>query len=521
MHSKKRSTVVFIAAMLMAASFSLCQKGPREVTTSSGETVATPDETPIEFEKIEAEGKELPKPPKVYVGEWKEKGPEPKAFLDAMETFKKKTYKEALEKFSAFVKDDPTNYRAAESRLQMARCHYQLSEFDEALDVLTKFLESKPGLIWEARVMTTLAELYLTLPYSGYERDDKVYYNYDDREGEYRYMSDENRDTAVSFREKARLAYMALLAAPKAKRGSSPGDDLKAEAVANNFSMVDTIENMFWSHYDRCPPAEPLDPPEPGSVHDPDWTTREKILFLLDEVKVFNQGRKDEHPEAWAGFKKTLFLMRFPKCATREYMKKEEKLRKEWEKKHKDELDPKPFDHPRYEPPDELNPLKIISSVIKNYPDDSDADLYFATKGRVYEGRNEFLDAKKLYEKFLEKYPKSRWVDDARSSLHAMQHPSLEGRTDAIGYPGEDDFLTIYSRNVKNVDIAIYEIDLPKILQKSSVLNKPHANFTDTTSYFKDFKAAKKYCKKKVHELSHVTRDKGDHVSVYERKKLP
>ncbi|MFH1435325.1 MAG: MG2 domain-containing protein, partial [Pseudomonadota bacterium] len=519
MHSKKRSLAVFLTAAFIAASFSLCQKGPREVTTSMESVVV--DETPIEFDVAADEGRELPRPPKLYVGDWMKKGEKPQEFEKAQNDFEKKTYKTALEKYAAFVKDDPANYWAAESRIQMARCHYQLSEFDEALDALLKFLESKPGLLWEARVMATLSDLYLTLPYSGYERDGKVYYNYEDREGEYRTMSDENRDTAVSFREKARLAYMALLAAPAAKRGASPGDDLKAEAVTNNLIMVETIENMYWTHHDRCPPAEPLDPPAPGSVHDPDWTTREKILFLLDEVNVFNQGRNDRHPEAWAGFKKALFLMRFSECAPAAWLKKEEKERKQWDEKHKDAFDPDPYRGKVWEPPDALHPVKILSGVIKKYPDDQDTDLFFATKGRALEGRGKFIEAKKVYEKFLEKFPKSKWEDDVQSSLHEMQRPKLETSTDGIGYSGEDDVLTIYTTNIKKVDITIYEIDLPKILMKSKVLKKPYANFSDTYSTFKDFKGAKKYCKKKVRELSYTTRDRGDYLSVYGKIKLP
>jgi uncharacterized protein YfaS (alpha-2-macroglobulin family) len=272
---------------------------------------------------------------------------------------------------------------------------------------------------------------------------------------------------------------------------------------------------------DRCPPSEPLDPPKPGSIYNPGWTPREKVLFLLDEAPTFNQGRSDRHPESWAGFKKALFLMRFPECPTAEWMKKDEKEREAWNEKHKDEFDPPPYEATPYKQPAGLDPLEILQKIQKDYPDDRDADLYFATQGRVLEGRNEYVKARKIYDQFLEKYAKSKWTDDVKASLHDMQHPALSVSSDEVSYPREEDALSLSSRNIKDLEIGIYEIDLPKVLKKNKQLKDPHTDFTDTYGHFKDFKGAKKYLKKKAASLSYTTRDKGDFRWVSGRKKLP
>ena len=91
---------------------------------------------------------------------------------------------------------DKKSYWVPHATFQMARCHFLLSEYDEALATIEKFIEGKPGLLWEARAKVHLSSLFHALPTYGYERNDKVYYNYEHHEGEYRYMYDENRDIA-------------------------------------------------------------------------------------------------------------------------------------------------------------------------------------------------------------------------------------------------------------------------------------------------------------------------------------
>jgi uncharacterized protein YfaS (alpha-2-macroglobulin family) len=520
MHPKRRSLVVFIAVLLVSASFTLCQKGVKKGASTAGKEV-TLDQSPLKFEMKSPEGKELPRPPEVYVGDWKPKGEKPGLYTKAEGEFEKKKYKSALDLFEELTQKEPRNYWAAGSRLEMARCHYQLSQFDEALELLKSFIDSKPGLIWEARTMTVLSELLLTLPYYGYEKGGKVSYNYDVREGEYKYMSDENREEAVSYREKARLAYIGLLGAPQEKRGAAPGDDLKLEAIVSSFTLLEIFEQQYWLLSDRCPPAKPLDPPAKGSMYDPGWTPREKALFLMDEIAEFNRGRSDRHPEAWAGFKKALFLVRYPECPPKEWSQEREKTSGEWSEKHKDEFDPPAYLWPVYEPPEELSPLKIIGKVIKNYPGDEEADLYLATKGRILESLSEYVKAKGVYEEFLEKFGKSKWEDDALSSLHEMQHPALSASGDSVGYPGQDDVLYLSTRNIPEVRVDIYEIDLPAIVKKPSVLSEPYADFSNTYSCFKDFKGARKQLKKKVGELVYKTRDQGDYRWVSGKAKLP
>jgi tetratricopeptide (TPR) repeat protein len=332
MHSKRRfyASMRFFSVLIVASAFTLCQKGGQ--TGSTAKVII--DKKAVTFEAYEAGSKDLPMPPKVYIGPWEARGDEPDLYKKGKKSEDKKKYKTAVEQYAEFIEKNPKNFYVPDATLRMARCHYQLSEFDQALEALGAFLDSKPGLLWEARTMTTLSELYLALPYAGYERSGKIYYNYDEREGEYKYMSDENRDEAVSFREKVRLAYIALLGAPVAKRGSQPDDDLKDEAVVNSFQLVEVLQQSYWEHYDRCPPQKPLDPPPTSAIYDPGWSEREKVLFLLDEIPLFNKGRSDRHPEAWAGFKKALYLMRYPECAPEEWTKKQSEAYDKWSEKH-------------------------------------------------------------------------------------------------------------------------------------------------------------------------------------------
>jgi tetratricopeptide (TPR) repeat protein len=458
MKNKTRSISHFVLVIAVAASFALCQKGgPPPALPAGGEEAAmqkgeavTPDEGKTNGKEGKKDEKKILTLPEVYVGPWKAKGEQPDLFKKAEKEFEKKNYKAALGKYEELVKSDPTNYWTARAKLQEAVCHFQLGENDEALDVLTALLGSKPGLLWEARAMIVLAELYRALPYYGYEREGRVYYNQEVREGEYKYMDQEHRELSTGYREKARVALLALLSAPADKRGAAEGDDLKAELIANSFSLVESFEGYYsGTLYDPCPPSAPKDPPAKGSAYDQGWTDREKALFLLNEIPDVNEGRSDTHPAAWALFTKTLFLMRYPKCASAEWMKKNDEEYKQWSEKHKDELDPPQYRPTPYKPPADMDPLEIIGKVIAGYPDDKDADLYMATKGRVLESREEFVAAKKVYEEFLQKFKKSPWEDDVKSSLHQIEHPTLSPYGKQVSYAQEEDVIDIYSRNVK------------------------------------------------------------------------
>jgi len=483
-----------------------------------------------------------PGPPKAYVGPWKQKGDKPAKLLGAEKSFEEKNYKQALEAYEAFVEQSPDGFWVPHAKFQSARCHYLLSEYDEALDLLTTFVESKPGLLWEARARQHLASLFHALPTYGYEKDDKVTYNYENHEGEYRYMYEENRDIAIGHLETARLDYIAILAAGQDERGATAGDDIGLEAVDVDFLLIRDIDERFWNKGDACPP-DVQDPPKPDAAYDPEWTPREKTLYLLDEIPRLNEGRTDAHPAAWAGFKKALFLMRYPECPTAEWQEKvaadreawESKQREAWEDKTKkpakdisidvilEDLKEPDFVAPRWNPGKDLDPMAILDGLLEKHAGDRHEDLYEATRGKVLEGRGEYLSAMKVYEEFLAKHPKSPWASDVKNAIFGIEAPYLYPSAQEFTYRGDEARLGVNSRNHKTVDVGIYEVDFPSIMKRKANLDDPYTRFTDLDSMLVNFKGAAKTLKKgsMVWSTTYKTKDKGDHRSVYGYVDLP
>ncbi len=473
-----------------------------------------------------------PEPPLVYRGPWEDDQGKPEALVTAEAEFEKKNYETALDGYRSFMGKNPKSHWVPHATFQMSRCHYQRSEYDDALEVVSAFIAAKPGTLWEARARIVLSSLYLALPTYGYEMGETITYDYEHREGEYRYLGEENQAKAIAALEDARLAYVSLVKKTPGETGASPEDDLGLEAVDAVFLLIRDIDSSSWDKYDPCPPNEPVVLPDPSGRYDPSWVTRQKLLYLFEDVKAMNAGREDTHPVAWAGFKKALFLMHYPECAPAGWLKESQKAneafekskRAEWEKKTGkpsadlslahvlDDLDAEDMQAQRFDPGSALDPLAIVDALMKAHPGDPHIELYEATRGRIMEGRGEYLAAEKVYEKFLAKHPESPWAGDVEQSLHSMRKKSLGlDPGNDVTYPGQDARVTFVTRNLDEVQVDVYAVDLASMALSGKLLKDPYSSFTDVMSSISDFEGARKTLKKKVFDTTVKTGDAGDY----------
>ncbi|MBM4388502.1 MAG: hypothetical protein FJ088_12225, partial [Deltaproteobacteria bacterium] len=386
-----------------------------------------------------------------------------------------------------------------------ARSKIFLQEFDQALETIDNFISGKPGLYFEALAGIELSKIYRQLPYYGFRRDGKIFYNQEDREGEYVYLWHENFDKSVELRESARLKLIAVIRDPgKCIAGT---DDYRLTAIQNNLDLAELLMSTN-NVYDGYPPAEDIVPPKQDETYLPEWHPRKKILFLFDEAVAFNSGRADKHVEAQSKFKKALFLMTFPESPSKEWLKETDELRKKYESDAA--KDKPPFKQPVFAPSPDIDPLVIIESIIRDYPGDPDTDLYFGTIGRIFEARQDFVEAVAKYEEFLKKFPKSKYVPDVKLSLQGIKAPSMSFSAQTVTYKGQKPAIGINARNLSKIRFSLCEIDLEDLLLRSANLNDPTVSFTYFEKNFGKLKGAKNRCKKTIKKWTEEIEDAGD-----------
>ena len=186
----------------------------QEVDAPEGGEIAEPDKEASGTALIKAhrsatpmpEATPLPPPPPlptVYVGPWNLKAADARRFKAAGVQFDKKNYRRAAEAYETFIEAEPKHRDVPRAKFKLAECRFHLREFDEGVAVLTGFLASRPGLLWEARTHVELARLYPRLPGWGMRYDGALHYNQEHREGEYVQMWMEHREKNVTELEAA------------------------------------------------------------------------------------------------------------------------------------------------------------------------------------------------------------------------------------------------------------------------------------------------------------------------------
>jgi uncharacterized protein YfaS (alpha-2-macroglobulin family)/TolA-binding protein len=452
----------------------------------------------------------------LYSGKWKDPAVS-KNFKTGKLEFEKKNYKRASEFFLKFIKEDPDNKEVPQASFLVSKSYFRLQDYDNALKILEDFLASKPGSLWEARTHVELANLFKVMPYYGYRREGKVFYNAEHREGEYAYLWQEHRERVVRELEDARWIYRAIIKANSTS--SSEKEDSAKEGIANNFNLAENLMQQGGNIYDPYPPAEDIVPPSLNEVYDAKWQERKKILYLLDEVFLLNKGRSDRHPEAHSLYMRANFLNLYPEAPTREWLKDQEAKAKEYDEKKKPEETP--YKTPLYFPSPDFDPLSILERVLKEYPSDSDEDLYFLSTGRIHEGRGNFVEAEKIYEKFIARFPKSRYVNDAKSFLQAIKMPSLSLSSATVYYYRMPVEWVLTTRNISEIQFSAYTVDAFEVLTKSGHMNDPKTSFLNLEQNFGKLKEAKKHFGKKVAEWEIKTNDRGEHEYISSRTSVP
>ncbi len=382
----------------------------------------------------------------------------------AREEMDKGNFRQALQGFLAVRDEAGDACEGAAAVMEAARCHVALYEYDQAVDLLSAFIASSPGTVWEGVALATRGELYLKMPDNCYRKGDRCWFNTDVREGQAEYAWYVKADLAkadrIAARDRLNLSVeesTRAAAAPAVGAACLPGGSIRAEAIANNRALADLFAQFGYQAWDDATDPQEISTVDLSIPFDKVTRQRTQVLYLLDECETIGQGLKDRHPVAEARLQKAMFFASFPENPPKAFVEARNKAYDEWAKAHPDGQPP--FKYERWQRPAHLDPVAISASIVQDFPGDPDIDKYEALHGRFLAGDQQYKAAAEKYREFLKKRPKSRWVGDVRSSLDTIVTPTVSLYLPSVAFPGRPVTLSVTGRNVKNARLEFRRLD--------------------------------------------------------------
>ncbi len=386
----------------------------------------------------------------------------PAAFLESAESAAgQQHHKEARDAFRGLFLHHP-HHESAPSALERAtRASFQLGEHEDGLTFYEDGLELVRGTLAEARLLRVLGALYLEVPHWGTEKAGEFHRGRYEQ-GTYRYTYRRDRRTAVRRLEAARAVFAKLGATTE--RYDTQLDLIRA---LGRFTPYDSGWGYWYDawddgvdddrvdehgaderagHYGRSilyrsePRGVPVDAhgrvvfTERPEVYAPELDTTAKIKFLAHELSTIEGA---EAHAAAALYQQALMF------ESRHGANRLLRLSGWWwngSAPYKATIDETPLYEldddqvlgliathiGRYRVPDDESTLALLDRVLAEYGDEDVVHDALIARATFFQSRQQYDRAADAYDDYLERFPKGRLADRARSGR------GLLARTEAV-----------------------------------------------------------------------------------------
>ena len=152
---------------------------------------------------------------------------------------------------------------------------------------------------------------------------------------------------------------------------------------------------------------------DPKADYDPRVPPAKQVMFLYEQIPYLDSLRShsDGHNVVLAALGKAGFILRMRQYGTQPYYNGYYSGRKR-------RYNPAQWVIPA--PYVALDPIKILQDVLEKYPNDTEADRVTYTIATWTEAKGDIMEALRLYNVVLGKYPKSRYVSDANAQIQNL-----------------------------------------------------------------------------------------------------
>ena len=419
----------------------------------------------------------------------------PDALALADKAMKEKSYGRALEILRAL--------KASGAAREIERVNYEIAlalfksqKWQEAVDAANEGLKTAS---WKARFHYLLGQLYVKIPHTAWKIGDKTV-----RQDEYpeakngetpqriflgesdQKLALEHFETAKTLAEQERRdakenQYFAPIYPLSWDEECDLNFDLAAFLPQVTFEeFVKSLENRTDGKFDEAVDS--------SARYSTGWSLPKKVLFLYAQIRTLDEGAsKAKAQRSLLG--EGLFLTAY-KQRMDGWSRKYDPQTKETIKR------PFPFQS--------LNPNAPMRQLVDSFPD---SPLAPQTLVRLAQHQPNFVEQRKVWRELLQKYPKSKWTNDARAAIRQIEKHEVSFSVAGTVKPGEKPKLQLHTRNIKQIYFAAYRVKLEDFLLAPKPLNDGQTTFT---SFDKNFGSLTEVTRKLGEPVARWTKEAGD-----------
>ena len=424
--------------------------------------------------------------------------------------FNEKSYSRAIELYRQ-VKAAGPSLDEAIININISVSLYKMEKWDEAIKSASYTLDNSD---WKARVLYLLGQIYVNVPHQGYEVGSQIYRGdeYPTVEGaekpELKYLGEEDSKKALDYFESAKVAAQKERYNAEHNRYFAPIYPITArEEIDLNFDLAAFLPQQTFAEY--------ITKVEKGGVgasaidlkqnYDTGWITPHKVLYLYAEIRQLDDN-KAKPDAARSLLAEGLFL--------RAYRQRMDG----WARKYDDELKDiitRPY------PYNDREGIDSWRRLVTEYPASDLAPQTLILIAQTQQNDDDLIKAIATFRELIQKYPKSKWVSDARANIAQIEKREVSFNLKEATRPGQQPQLNVIARNVKTVDFAVYKVKLEDTLTTPKNLNNYQTQFTEFTENFGSIADATKKFGAPVAKWTFETATKSDYQQTLGQTKVP
>jgi len=355
---------------------------------------------------------------------------------EARRFLEEKSYKKAYDRFAKALDLDRYAGQKDAIRLDMGTCLRGLKKWQEAVGHFESLIHDRAESLTEARARYRLADVYFRKPHHTYRKDGKDLGPTHVPGAQYRNTEEEDLSSARKNLDRARALYGRLLENPgNLKPGEIKG--IPHERIDLNYLFAQVLERLqiriggWWWGRDRGEYQKRVDRVRP--LHD-------KVLKLLEENYLSSVLSSSPRDAARALYHKAMYLRRYSE---------------KWWARDPETRKPLPLKE---------TPNALLSRLLKEFPEDGFADDAHYTLGLLASRAKDYPAGIAHFKRLLEKFPRSRWVEDARHKILQIRRPVLELNIGGLRLPGSSPVIQAVVRNIPELAFTAYRVPLERYL---------------------------------------------------------
>ena len=434
--------------------------------------------------------------------------PDLRARADA--AYAEKSYARAVElyrqlKTAGPIMDEPiVNYRIANSLFKMEKWDEAIASANYTLDHFE----------WKARTLYLLGQIYVKVPHQGYQVGDKIYrgQEYPKVEGaekpELKYLAQEDQNKALDYFEQAKVAAQRERFLATTGRFAAPIYPITArEEIDLNFDLAAYLPQVDFDEW--------IARLEKGGVgasaidlqqnYDATWILPHKVLYLYAEIRQLDET-ETKPDAARALLAEGLFVRAYRQRMDGWAQKYDEALKKQITR-------PYPYN--------DREPIPVWQRLIDEYPNSDLAPHTLILIAQTQQQKGDLIAAAATYRDLIRRYPKSKWVSDARMEIAQIEKHEIGFNLTEPTRPGVQPSLSVTSRNISRISFAAYRVKLEDYLAAPQNLKRPETQFTQFTENFGNIADATKKFGAPVARWTLDAATKSDHKAVNSQVKAP